>query len=757
MKTNHLALLTAAGLAICATCTAATDLPGRARLRAERIGLSSTGTVRKPSVRKSAPGAAKREVRGFLTLKPGHDISEIEKLDWVKVTRSRSSAIFAAVDAEKVDALSAHEAVKSFRIESPVRPRLDNVRRLTGVDCIHSGTTLPRPFTGKGVITGIVDGGFDPNHINFKNADGSSRIQRFIYFRPTEEGETVMEIHNSEYIPQIDTEMSETFHGTHTLGIMAGGYRGEVEHARLSATGVEITSGANPYYGIACGSDIAAAGGAQSDYLIAQAIEAMLDYAYSKGKPLVVNLSLGSNLGPHDGTSPLCQYLDEMSELDNVVFCIAAGNEGTLPISLSKTLSEGDMELKSMFWGNDQMAGYPNMRFGQTMFYSDSEAPFEIQALVLDKRKNQVLLRLPMPATEFGGEKYIVTGAEWASSGDILSPVLAEYFEGYLGVAGAWDDASGRYSAMIDLGLFDKTDGKNWNGDYVIAFQVTGSKPGQRIDVYGDGQMNYFTSYGVAGYEDGITDGTISDLATGHNYVSVGSYNSRDSWGALDNFAYTYERAYPEGEISDFSSYGTLIDGRTLPVVCAPGVGVISSANEYYLEEYGQGDGDLQARTEADGRTHSWFQCMGTSMAAPVVSGSIALWLESKPDLTGKEVIDIIRSTSTVDDKVTVTGCAAQWGAGKFNALEGLKAVFGRGGVEAPVLNTPIVELAGPNRYILTSAVNCETTAKVVSIDGTEVMNLRSQDGSLSVDLSALQNGIYFICLDRHQAVRVIR
>lgn len=35
------------------------------------------------------------------------------------------------------------------------------------------------------------------------------------------------------------------------------------------------------------------------------------------------------------------------------------------------------------------------------------------------------------------------------------------------------------------------------------------------------------------------------------------------------------------GEVSRFSSYGTLADGRNLPDICAPGASVISSVNTY--------------------------------------------------------------------------------------------------------------------------------------------------------------------------------
>ena len=49
-----------------------------------------------------------------------------------------------------------------------------------GLDAIHAGTQgLDRPYTGKGIVAGVVDQGIDPNHLNFLNPDGSSRLGYF--------------------------------------------------------------------------------------------------------------------------------------------------------------------------------------------------------------------------------------------------------------------------------------------------------------------------------------------------------------------------------------------------------------------------------------------------------------------------------------------------------------------------------------------------------------------------------------------------
>ena len=102
-------------------------------------------------------------------------------------------------------------------------------------------------------------------------------------------------------------------------------------------------------------------------------------------------------------------------------------------------------------------------------------------------------------------------------------------------------------------------------------------------------------NYGVEEFTDGSTDGSISDMAVADNVIVVGSYNTRNQWTCLDGGTARYEGdGFKVGGISGFSSYGTLSDGRELPLVCAPGAAIISSvsypfakiAEQAYGEEY---------------------------------------------------------------------------------------------------------------------------------------------------------------------------
>ncbi len=699
---------------------------------------------------KAAPrrsvSAQEEAVKAFVILAPGADASSLEALG-VTVEGGRGRMVLASFPQSLLEAVEALDEVESIRTESPVAPRMNLVREVTGIDRIHQGVDLPQAYTGKGVVAGIVDGGIDPNHVNFKKPDGTSRIGSFTYFRPTQSGDYVQQTFPADYIPVIDTENSTTFHGTHTLGIMAGSYKGNVNAAVINEDGLTASfqEMANPYYGVATEADLAVACGAMSDYYVALGIEAILDHAYyDLDAPSVINLSLGNNLGAHDGSSMLCQYLDLTSDQDRVIFCVAAGNEGELPIALHKTFTTDDTSVATCIRPGAEVEGYQNMRYGQVYVYSDTDEQFELQAMVVNRSRGAVAMRMPMGATS-GAMKYWVSSAEYQeSSDDVVSPQLAKWFTGYIGVGAEFDATTGRYYGIIDYMLWDNTSG-NPEGNYVIGIQAAG-KAGQRVDFYGDGSFCDFSGYGMEGYADGMTDGTISDVACGLNTISVGAYNTRDSWGAMDGFAYTYPQPFPAGEISQYSSYGSLPDGRTLPEICAPGSTVISSTNEYYILENGFGDELRSAYLEADGRGYSWQQCVGTSMATPVVSGTIALWLEADPTLTYKEVKQILAETA-VKDSYVLADEPARWGAGKLDAYAGLRKVLAQTGISGVMTDNSqlVITPAGLRSFAVTLPGAQALDIKLFSTSGATVKALNVKGDDTVMDLSGVPAGIYLL------------
>ena len=57
--------------------------------------------------------------------------------------------------------------ISYIQLDEPVAPKLDVARKTTRVDSVQNGINLPLKYSGKGVIVGVIDFGFDYNHPTF--------------------------------------------------------------------------------------------------------------------------------------------------------------------------------------------------------------------------------------------------------------------------------------------------------------------------------------------------------------------------------------------------------------------------------------------------------------------------------------------------------------------------------------------------------------------------------------------------------------
>lgn len=171
---------------------------------------------------------------------------------------------------------------------------------------------------GKGVIVGFIDTGIDFTHPAFRNDDGTTRIE---YIYDLSSGGTeynkdkINEALKSEDPYSVVPVYDLTEHGTHVAGIACAG--GKI----------------NPqYYGVAPESSIIMVKSGRGLFSLSTQIMKGLKFLIDKAKelsmPLVVNISLSTNDGAHDGTSLLEQYINTVAISEKVTIVIAAGNEG---------------------------------------------------------------------------------------------------------------------------------------------------------------------------------------------------------------------------------------------------------------------------------------------------------------------------------------------------------------------------------------------------------------------------------------------
>ena len=192
----------------------------------------------------------------------------------------------------------------------------------------------PLNLSGRGVLVACVDSGIDYRHMDFRNADGSTRL--IALWDQTVEGNppdgyflgseyTKEEIDENlmgamelpmDRLP-LSTDLSG--HGTAVMGIAAGNGR--------ESEGV--------YEGVAPESDLLVVklGTPLPDSFprtteLIQAIDYCVRKAIFRNQPLALNLSYGSSYGSREGNSLLETYLDQIANMGRSVICVGMGNEG---------------------------------------------------------------------------------------------------------------------------------------------------------------------------------------------------------------------------------------------------------------------------------------------------------------------------------------------------------------------------------------------------------------------------------------------
>lgn len=791
------------------------DLGSLARLRQMRLEQKQTpspaAALKALSGKDANAGEARQWVGAFVTMAPGATREDLEA-EGFSVMAVRGNIAVCMVPFDKAETMAASKAVKTMSIGRKLHTNMDFARKASHLDEVHSGQEAANadarlPYQGEGVILGVVDEGIDPGHLNFLNPDGTHRVGYLTHIveqnaypgyaiRPFANEEDINNIPNAVSIASFTSDTPYAYHGTHTLGIAGGSYTGEVTMADYSKytdhqTAVPLIQAQNPYYGAAPKATLAAGCGSLVDAFIAASIDQICAYSYAKQKPAVISLSLGSNDGPHDVNTQMSQFIDLTltKAPDNPnppIICISAGNEGDHRMAIRKTLTSHDDVLKTMIWPyysqyDPEIPNSVTLRQDHVAVYSADATKLDIQAVIYNKKRGyRAAKRLPV----FGdgvGCYYISDEYFRVSESDQIDQQVAKWFHGSIGLGGMLDEITGRYYAMFDYSVqnrepdeAEKIEG-NLDDNYVLGFEVrvregeTIPEGGLVVEAYTSGQTTEMYDYKQEGFDNGSYNGSISDMAVSPKLIVVGSFNSREDWLCLDGLRSLYVAEDPDyfkpGYVSGFSSFGTLSDGRNLPTVCGPGSSVISSVNRYYVdaafeEHPEQIPMTFQAKaTDADGRVNYWKQEPGTSMSTPFVAGSIACWLEADPTLDYAEVREIIEQTAVVDDQVRA-GDPVKWGAGKFDALAGLKEVLRRkassiGDVAADADSRLIVTPAGANVYTVFVGMAGALDLKVYNMQGVAVKQLAADTDELTLDLSDVAPGVYILSANG-QSARVL-
>jgi minor extracellular serine protease Vpr len=566
--------------------------------------------------------------------------------------------VTARVTPEALARLDGHPAVR--RVEAAGRSRITMAasRAEIRADLVHQGAGLPRAYQGEDVVVGVIDSGFDFSHPDFSDGSGS-RIQYLLDYQQgggQAEWSKAQIDANPGAVTQRDGNGGGG-HGTHVAGTAAGSGRADMVLLGIAprADLVLVKGVRHP------DSD-----GGFSDADVVNGTQYIFNRAAQLGRPAVVNLSLGGNFGPRDGTSLYERTLSGLTGPGRIIVA-AAGNEGFSPIHAGGTSTAGVTNLSVIL---------PSSNLVVLDLWAKRGAVTQLNLCALIPNDQGGLT-----ATACSG---VVNVGNSAQTPLIVNGITLGYAE--IDARTSQDPQNG--DTNVFLVLHDNDNPAVDLTAFRWALFTQGTATG-RVDVMAPrGAQFQTTALGAQGYNEmtGNVEQTVGSPSTALDVIAAGSYVTTNTWTAADGNRYNWLNPDPNnpggmiqsviGQGSYFSSRGPTRDGRSSPDISAPGELVFAALSSHLTP----GQGYQVPLSLAGGR---YLGMQGTSMASPHVAGVVALMLQAHPGLGPTEVRDILRQTARTDG---LTGAVPnnRFGAGRVDAFAAVREAAIRGGGEPP-------------------------------------------------------------------------
>ena len=639
---------------------------------------------------------------------------------------SQTGNIFIAnIPLSELSAMAADPRVSRIEASPLGKVLLDSMSTHLNALPVYAGQGLPQAYTGKDVVVGVMDIGFDLTHPNFYSRDLKDyRIKALWDMLSADTLGSRLPV-GRDYMgtqalleAQHSRDGNDFTHGTHTLGIAAGsGYD-------------------SPYRGMAPESDICLVANAVSNnkqyidstqqYKFTDAMNALgfkyiFDYAESVGKPCVASLSEGGHENFWGDSQLYYEMLEQLVGPGRIIVA-AAGNQGHQKTWMHK---ERGVAQKGTF-----------VYVGQNMVFTlKSKDDFAFRFVYYNETKNDTVL---------------ISSREVLQSPDSIYRCMAPQIDSL--AVGAYPSCYDPTDICYEVVLYN-------NHSIGLHYPLSLELLGQEADVE-LWPLNVFLS-------DNEANPLLNGAEVSHNIhapsaapcvISVGATTYRNGTiNAQGDSCVFVDGEY--GRKANMSSSGPTMDGRTKPDVMAPGINIVSSYSSYYIAAHPEAE-DARWNVgyyDFGGRTYAWNCNSGTSSSAPAVAGAIALWLQAKPDLTPDEAKAVMARTSRHCDP-TLAYPNNLYGHGELDAYHGLLYLLGVDHIDEISKQASPVKMGftegGQLRLLFPEALSTQMRATVYQLSGSKLAQQAVSAGTTDcrIDLPQAQRGeVYVVQLDGYR------
>jgi len=554
---------------------------------------------------------------------------------------------------------------------------------------VHARSVREQTQTsGKGVVVGIVDTGVELSHGDLRSAAGLTRVAWLfdVSRGPQHLHEDLEAAYGCNQSPGCAVYAAadlDRLSANDIAGDEPNDPFGHGTHVASLAAGNGLASPEPRYIGVAPEASyviarVAHDNGSIQDADVLRAVKFVFDRAEALGMPAVVNLSLGSDFGAHDGSSALEMALSSMvgPSYPGRAIVVAAGNSAGLYGGIGSSYPGP--------FGIHTEVHVPRASVSRVPLLTPARTGTTVNGSafvwIAFREGDEVSVGVDRKGSQLIPPLGVGQGNEY-DFGDYRITVLN-------GTTGGADDAEvspGRQNAVL---VIDGT----WSEDSDFAIRLEGHGSAQ-LWLQGLGDLDPSVALGAL-FPRAQKEGTINVPASAAGLIAVGATLNRTTWTDVAGNAIDLPKLgviddTPLDSIAYFSSGGPNALGAVKPDIVAPGVYLAGAMAR--SADPRRTDQELFASL---GRCPTDDECFvvdethaitsGTSMSAPIVSGAIALLLERDPTLTQDALRAILQAGARPLQGIVID--PRQIGPGALD-LEGALAVASAG--ESPALRTP--------------------------------------------------------------------